>query len=289
MIATERKPISDLLLEEVKGTDFDEEAMARIVNSVERYDAPFLDRVDVPTIVSVSRWGSVSLVSYYRFLTDPWSAKNYFTSTGQGDNRFFLVQPGLESDAVELVSGEDAGRVMYEHAKKAGFPPIPSFNPNVTGYMITFDELRGSVPEHMREAFEHRMLDETTMTWVQPHVNKLREWHARECDTIIDMLRLQKKRMEVKDADDPEHSEWVDVPVTKIGFGFGRFESVPDGARQSTAFFSVNDNSPDFKPDVKFNWHLQDTARWMYAGALAINFYESETDPEKRISISSNH
>lgn len=282
----EQKTISDLFLEVVRGTDaFDGEALERIERSVNEYDRPHLDRLDVMTVLSVSKWGSISMASYYRFLSDPWSAKSWFVSQ---KDYFFLVLPGVGLDKVEPITAEAAGLTLYTEAKKTGFLKIPEFNV-ISGYMVSFNELRGSIPEHMREAFEKREWDETTASWKQPNVEKLREWYDREKDTILGYLRLRDKRVQVKDKDSPEHSEWVTVPVTKIGFGFNRFEQVSEGARQSTAFFSVSDNSPEFKPEVSYNWFLQDTSRWLYAGAIAINYSKNEETGEERIDISAHH
>ncbi len=278
--------IADQFLDAVKHSGLEPETYKRVKESVDTYDREHIDRIDVPTIIQSTKWGSMSTMSYYRFVNDPWSALSFFTQVP--NSVWFLVNPGMEVSTVDVVSAEDAGRIMYEHAKKAGFPRIKDFN-NAHGFMVSFEELRGSIPEHMREAFEYRYCDEYTGTWKQPHVEKLREWYERERDTIIGMLRCTDKRVQLKDADNEEHTEWVTVPVTKLGFGFGRFEQVSENATQSTAFFNVSDNSPEFKPDVKWNWHLQDTARWLYAGAIAISYHADMKDPQSRISITSHH
>jgi len=283
------KGIADMFLDAVhECTVFDEEARERITQSVNEYDRPSMDSMSVLTVIVVTKWGSITSSSYYRFINDPWSALSYFTGINNQGNVFFIVKPGIELTTVDTVSGDMAGIMLHDEAKKAGFQPIPDFN-NADGFMVSFDELRGSIPEHMREAFEYRVYDEHTGNTIQPHVLKLQDWYNRERDTILGYLRLRSKRVQLKDADNEDHKEWVDVPVTKLGFGFGRFDRVSDQARQSTAFFNVNDNSPEFKPDVSWNWHLQDTSRWLYAGAIAINYDPDMKDPQSRISISAHH
>lgn len=275
--------ISEQLIEALSASELSQEARSKVRQDIENYDRPYYDGIRVPTVLSVSSYGNVNMTSMTRFLNDPWSAKEAFKGNGKGYLYYVVAHGGLTP-----VLEEEACIALYSTAKDAGMPVIPDFN-NVSGFMVSFEELRGSIPEHMREAFEYKHFDENTCEWIQPHVVKLREWYEHERDTILGYLRCDKKRVQLKDKDDSEHSEWVDVPVTKIGFGFNRFEQVSENARQSTAFFSVNDNSPNFTPEVTFNWHLQDTSRWLYAGAIAINYYSDAEEPMKKISISTHH
>lgn len=290
------KTISDLFLEEVKlSKEFDEEAMGRIVSSLDEYDRPYLDRITGTTIISVSKWGSISTIDFGRFINDPWSAKNALKGNGTG-YVYFLAQDGGAGIVITQVDEERGGKALYESAKAAGFPAIPVFN-NVTGYMVSFDELRGSIPEFMREAFEARVWDETTATHKQPHVDELRAWYDRERDTILGYLRNDMKRVKVTNTD-TEAEEWVDVPIKAVSFGFNRFEQPfraeefmtekPERA-QSIANFSVSDNTPGFNPPVSYNWHCQDTSRWMYAGVIAINYTCNKETGEETISISTHH
>ena len=280
------KTISTLFLDAVKEC-VDEETLTRIVESVERYDRPYIDAVQSPTVLSVSNYGSISLTGPGRFLIDPWSAKNFYKGDGC---QYFLI----DSSGITHVDAETAGKALYDVAKAEGFPETPRFN-DVMGYVVSFEELRGSVPEFMREALEAKTRNERTDEWEHKAHNELLGWYRCEVDQLLKYMRTHTKRVEVKDKDNPEHSEWVDVPVSKLSVCFNRFDScnmaTPDAKptrAQVTAFFSVSDQSPEFKPDVNFNWHLQDTSRWLYAGAIAID-YSCDAEGKETISISSNH
>jgi len=104
--------------------------------------------------------------------------------------------------------------------------------------------------------------------------------------TILSFFRCNINNVKVKD--DEGNEKYVPKPVTALSIGFGRFDQVRDGASQTTAFFHVSDASPDFEPDVQWNWHLQDTSRWLYAGAIAINYYKNEGE-EAKVETSSHH
>jgi hypothetical protein len=272
--------ISDLFLERVKGL-FDAEAQERIEKSVEDYDRPYLDAIETgPTIITVSKWGSVSTRSYGWYVNDPWLAKGFHKGNGPG-YEYFLVTDGT----VTHVSPEEAGEALYEAAKAKGKQAIPSLN-HVSGYIVSFEELVGSIPEHMRDAFEARMYDENTGSWAYPAKECLARVYQQEVEQLLKYMRVHETRMQVKDRDDETHEEWIDRPISAISVGFNRFDT---GQTQATAFFSVSDMSPEFKPDVKFNWHVQDTSRWLYAGAIAINYTKNEETGEERIDISSHH
>jgi hypothetical protein len=287
MNSTDTKPISELFLDVVK-TCLDEETFIKVTKSLEEYDRPFFDKAESGTVITVSKWGSTSLTSFRRFVQDPWSAKHAFKGQGAGYFYFEVLTDDSDITHVMKSDADEAGIMLYRMAKAASRGIIPEFN-NVHGYMVSFDELRGSIPEHMRDVFETKVFDETTGTWKQPNVVKLREWYDRERDTILAYLRTTEVRVQIGDRDDPTRKEWVPRKVSKIGFCFNRFDYVADGARQSTAFFSVSDDSPEFAPDVSYNWFLQDTARWMYAGALAINYSRNDETGEETIDISSHH
>jgi len=294
--ATTNKSISDMFLELVKGIEtFDGEAQERILKSVEEYDRPYIDRASSPSVLSVSKWGSISITSFGRFVSDPWNAKNAFKGNGTGYEYFIILSDGEESKVFHADETK-AGLTLYGAAKAAGFPAIPVVN-NVTGYMVSFDELRGSIPEFMREAFEKRVFDETVGQFKQPHVDELRAWYDRERDTILGYLRSDMKRVKITNKD-TEEEEWVDVPIKAVSFGFNRFDQPfraeefmtdkPERA-QATANFSVSDNTPGFNPPVSYNWHCQDTSRWIYAGCIAINYTCNKETGEESISISTHH
>jgi hypothetical protein len=276
-----------MFLEAIKALELSDEAKAKVVEDMEEYGRPYFDKAESGTVIAVSSYGSTSMTSYKRFVHDPWLAKHAFKGN-VGYSYFEILKDAEEVTHVMVSDENEAGMMLYRMAKAASTPTVPEFN-NVSGFMVSFDELRGSVPEHMRDALETRVFDENTGEWKQPNVVKLREWYDRERDTILGYLRTSMVRVQLVDNDDGEHKEWVDRPVSKLSFGFNRFERVSDGARQSTAFFSVSDNSPEFVPDVAWNWNLQDTSRWIYAGALAINYSRNEETGEEKIDISSHH
>lgn len=280
------KTISEKLIDAVKTTGlYNDAAMARLEKDIETYDRPYYDGITSgPVILSVSSHGSVTMTSFGRFLNDPWSTRKAFKGIGKDHNPFMVSSEGNVTHETE----ETACEALYNACKAIGFPRLPDVN-IVSGYMVTFDELRGSIPEHMREVFETRIFDENTASWRMPNMEKLREIHAYEVERILSYLKVHEVRVQVKDKDDETHEEWVTRPVSKIGFGFNRFENVPEGSRQSTAFFFVSDQSPEFKPAVTWNWTLQDTSRWMYAGAIAINYEKNAETGEETVSVSSNH
>ncbi len=175
---------------------------------------------------------------------------------------------------------------LYEHAKALGFGKIPKFN-NVEGYIIGFDELVGSIPEHMRKIMEEKEFDEVIGWWRKPNLDKLHEWYLQEVTQLLRYMRYDTKRVPLKDPE-TEETTWIDVPITRLSVRFNRFEQVGPSNTQTTAFFSVSDISPDFKPEARCNLHLQDTSRWLYAGAIALTYSKDENGKET-ISISSHH
>lgn len=282
MNATTVDTPADLFLEIVgKAEELSYPCKMKVSTDMEKYDRPYFERIDSPIVVSLSSYGSTSLVSPARFRNDPYLAKSWAKSMGDG-YFFFVWQDG----AWLMASAEETSAYLYKHAKDMHFADIAPFN-NASGYLISFEELVGSIPEHMREAVEQKVFNEHTGQMEQPVKARLREIYEQERDTIIRYLRADMSRVQVHDKDNPEHSEWVDRPISRIGFQFNRFEQVPDGSRQTTAFFSVSDMSPDFKPDVAWNWHLQDTSRWMYAGAIALDY--SRSDGIEIVRVSGHH
>jgi hypothetical protein len=244
-----------------------EEAKNRVVESTEAYDRPFMEKIDYPVVFVVSDCGgSVSWARAEYFRDDLWRAKRWGSDYGSM-YRFFTY----DLETVQSVSAETAGMFLYEEARKLDTLDIPNLNA-VSGYIVSFDELLGSVPEHMRGGLE---------------VHELRDRYNAEIDSLLHYMRTDIKRVKFVDPDTQEE-QWVEVPVTELRVCFNRFEKVSDEATQSTAFFSVSDMSPEFEPEVKWNWHAQDTSRWLYAGALAISRFETATG-EIEVCVSSNH
>ena len=277
----------DIYKNAVNASSLSDEAKGRVLTDLETYDKKYIEEVTKPYVFAFSSYGSMSMMNAETYRNDPWQAKSFTKDNGVG-YVYFIFDGEALVEAVEA----DVNAFLYEKSKAAGFPDIPYVN-NVTGYLVSFDELRGSVPEFMREAFEEKVFDESTGLWKQPNVDQLRWYHQNEVETILRNLRHDMKRVEVKDKDNPEHSEWVDVKITKLSFGFNRFDSCNMAAKpehaQVTAFFSVSDQSPDFNPDVKFNWHCQDTSRWIYAGAISMDYTCDKETGKETIRIGSNH
>lgn len=284
--------ITDLILEKVNASpNMSEEGKVRFAKDVEEYDRKYYDAIASLTMILVEpKYGYSNMRHAGEYRTDPWSACHF--ATGNAGKLCFAVLPAPEGPnvLVDEVSLESAGAAIKGFAKAAGYPDIPRFNNNVTGFMISFSELRGSIPEHMREVMERLVWNEATMQHEAPLIKELHRWYEREVDSILGYLRSDMRRVKVSDRDNPEaEGVWHEVPITALSFGFNRFEACPDGSRQTTAFFSVSDRSPDFKPEVSYNWFCQDTSRWIYSGAIAINYSKNEETGEETVSISSHH
>lgn len=258
-------------------TSLSDEAKAKIAQDMEAYDRPYFDTIDRPLVVCVSKYGSNTLVSAARFANDPWSAKVTLKANGSG----YLYFAWVRNEAFVCVSEAEAQEFLYTEAKAIGFAEIPIFN-NVSGRMVSFEELVGSVPEHMRPSFEERIFNESTGAWEQPVKAQLKMWYEIERDNILRGLRACNKRVPVKE-EGKEETVYMDVPVTKISFYFGRFDNVGPNATQAMAYFCVNDESEAFNPPARFNLHGQEDSRVMYNGAIAISFYEGKA------SISTHH
>jgi len=280
----------DIYTNAVKASSLSDEAKERALTDLETYDRKFIEEVEKPYVFGFTSYGSMSMRNAEAFRNDPYQAKSY--TAGNGTGYVYLI---FDGEALVEAVDADVNAFLYEKSKAAGFPETPYFN-NVTGYMVSFDELRGSIPEFMRAAFEEKVFDEATGQWKQPNVEQLRWYHTNEVDTILRNLRHDMKRVKVSDKDDSDHEEWVDVKITKLSFCFNRFDScnmaAPDAKperAQVTAFFSVSDQSPEFKPEVSWNWHLQDTSRWIYAGAISMDYTCDKETGKETIRIGSNH
>jgi hypothetical protein len=287
-MTVKQSTLSDMLLDTCKRCDrFDAEALKCIKESLDQYDRPYIDGVEDLMVVSIATYGSVSLWSPASFVNDPWSAKTALSSYGAGYEHFIIVPSGVGN-----VSAEEAGEALYEHAKLLGFPQLKPFTPS-TGYMVTFEQLRGSIPEFMRQAVEARVWDDARGQHVSPVLEKLREMYNYEVERILGCLRTSKVRRQVKN--DAGEESWQEFPVTQTSFGFNRFDQPFDNREdriidraQATAFFSVNDTSPAFNPPAQWNFHLQDMSRSLYAGCIALNYTRGEDGTEK-VDVSSHH
>jgi len=259
-----------------------DEGLKRVQEDMEKFDREYFDELKGMAVIDISVYGYNHMTTPGRYAHDPWEAKRYHKQKESG-TVFFLHKDG----DFKPVSGEEASMALYDEAKSLGLPDIPKLNPAISGHLISFEALLGSVPEYMREVLEKKEYDGSTGCYNRPGVTKLRAWYDREIMTILGYLQCDMKRVRVKN--DEGEDIWLDSPVTALGIGFGRFEPRQEGSSQTTAFFHVSDNSPEFKPDVSWNWHLQDTSRWLYAGAIAINYRKDEKTGEESIDISSHH
>lgn len=256
--------IVDSFIEFCKDLDVSDECITRIQDDIEKYDRQILDSLKSPVLVTMTDYGYYSIINPAWYRDDPYTANNYNMSIGQ-----YLI--AWDTNNWKLLSLVEAREFLYTHAKNLGFSEIPNFN-NIQGYIIDFDTLIGSIPEFMRDRFE-----------ADPHAKELlRNTFQSEIRNIYRYLAMQYKNVKITNKDTLQE-EYVETPISKISVQFNRFEQVPDTCSQSTAFFSVSDISPDFQPEFKPNWYLQDTSRWLYAGAIAINIYGDKVD------ISSHH
>lgn len=276
-----RKSITDSLLAEVRAsTNHDDLEALEVI--VEDYYRSSLDELTGVYVITISPWNNVYTSSYKKYLDDPWAGKVAFR--GQTGCYYFIVD---EHGEVTFADAEAAGKALYDAAKAEAFSPIPELN-NVSGFIVSFEELRGSIPEFMREVFERKEWDVHARTDRQPNVEKLLEAYNRERDNLLSYMRCDEKRV-LRD------SMWLNEPVTKLTVCFNRFDScnmaspvAKPAHEQATAFFSVSDNSPEFKPDESYKWYGE-TSRWLYAGSIAIDYYCDKETGEERVAISTHH
>jgi hypothetical protein len=111
---------------------------------------------------------------------------------------------------------------------------------------------------------------------------KLKELYDYEVSCLMSYCRCQVKRVQVKEAN-TEVTEWIDCKVSKVGVSFERFNPIRENETQTTAFFQASDMTPDYNPEPRFNWHMQNSSRWLYSGAIALNMYDG------KLTFSSHH
>lgn len=258
------------------------EAMSVLERDMEQYDAPYYDELAEPAVADISDYGFNHLRRASSYAVDPWEAKRYHLQKSPGT---LFVMFGVDG-GFDRCTGEEASAYLYMHAKGLPTPEVPSWNPRITGVLVNFEELLGSVPEYMREVLEKKVWDETLGYYTRPGVVKLREWYDREVLTILSFLRCTEKYVPLKNEAGEAKRECA--PVTAIKVHFGRFDAREEGSRQTTAFFSVSDASPAGTFTPSYNWFLQDTSRWLYAGCIALDFYQNDGE-EAKVTISSHH
>lgn len=252
-----------------------------IIGDIEQYDRKYYDAVEGKAVIVVvhPEYGNTQIIYASRFQNDPWSALHW-----NEPGKLFFTWLCIERKWKEFTQ-EEAQEFLYIGAKDLGFSEIQEFN-EVTGYMVTFNELVGSMPEYMRNAYEADEKAKETLKW----------YYESERDTILRYLTAHERRVEVINDDGNEvinndgNKEWVTIPITKIAFQFNRFEPREKGSRQTKTFFSVSDISPNYNTKPRYNWFGQNTSRWMYAGAIVIDWFEgTEEGSPGTVRISINH
>lgn len=279
--------IYDLLMNSTELTD---EAKKCVKEDYTKYgDKALWDKIDGLRVIIVSpKYGTNHIKNPEWMRSDPWRVTKFAAENKGYISVVVLPEPDTDRFVVEIIPLDEAQTILRGYIKAAGLPPTPEFN-NIVGYLPTFDEFLGSVPEHMREVLERPFVDQDQGIYKErAGVAELREWYQREVETILGYLR-KKTRMQRVETDDPDKYKYVEVPVSKISFSMNLFDQVPDGAGQSVADFYVSDISPYFNPPPQINWHGNDYSRWMYAGGISINYYKNEETGEETCRISSNH
>ena len=253
-----------------------DEALKRVEEEMERYDKPYFDALTEPTVIDITPYGFNHMISASRYANDPWRGKKN-CSFQEPDSVFITFMDG----EFMQMEREDVSQFLYDAAKEIGKPEIRQLNSSISGFIVSYDDLVGSIPEYMREVLENQYIDG------KKGMDEVWAWYQREVMTILGYLSCNVRNVQVKD--DEGNEKWVTVSVTAVSVGFSRFEAREPGASQTVAFFSVSDMSPQFKPEVAWNWHLQETSRWLYAGAIALNYYKDEKTGEETVTISSHH
>lgn len=279
----ETKTKSQLFLDELLQSIGEGEAYDRVVKDMDTYDRPVFDKIDYPCVVSVSSYGSTSLTSASRFIRDLYLAK-VWNNDGAGNGYTYYVYSTVGTPRFTLQTLPEVQNYLYESAKiqkSIVNHVIMPFNA-IEGYIITWEDFLGTIPEAWRPQVENRVFDESKGYFVQPLKVKIKDYYDYEVTRLMECMRLHNKRMEVKE-EGTDNSEWIDVKVTKIGVSFEGFSPIREGSTQTTAFFQASDMTPDFNPEPRFNWHCQNASRWLYSGAISLDFYNGE------VTVSSHH
>jgi len=260
------KSNSEKFLDIVNETFGESEVTKQITSDIENYDRKYFDEIDTPCVAVVFRYGYTNIVKPIRFIHDPYLAKIW--NPGEPGCTLFIYQ----ANVWRLASLEEVQAFLHESVmikRSMTNLTIPQFN-NIHGYIVTWDRLLGSVPEAWRPQIEEHL---------KPQLKNLYDYEA---GILLDYCRMHSRQLEVKNECTGEVS-WVDRDITKIGVSFEGFSPIREGDTQTTAFFQVSDLSEDFKPELKCNWYLQDTSRWLYSGVIALTICDG------KVSISSHH
>lgn len=277
----ETKSKSQLFLDELLQSIGEGEAYDRVVKDMETYDRDIFNSIDRPCVVSVSSYGSTNITSASRFMHDLYQAKTW--NPGSNDYTFYVYSTeGTPRFTYQtLAEVQDYLYTSAKLQKSITNTVIMPFN-QIEGYIATWEYFLGSVPEAWRPLLEVKEWSNEKGYHIQPMKLKLKDLYDYEVSRLIDGCRCHNKRVQVKE-EGTDKSEWIDVKVTKIGVSFELFNPIRENDTQTTAFFQISDLTPDFNPEPRFNWHLQNSSRWLYSGAIALTMHDGKLD------ISSHH
>ena len=271
------KSPADLFLETTAACpDLTDAAKATIVSDMEKYDRPYFDKVEEKdVVVQVGKTdGYNNIFHAARFRNDPWSVTKW--KEFEHVNKIFFTWINEDKKWVQITFDE-AKHVLYITAHTMGFLDIPTFN-NVEGYMVSFSDLLGSIPEYMREILEKD----------KKQMDRLKDLYEYEKTSIIQALTTKKATRTIRD-ENGEFSHTEEIEITKVSFCFERFNAASEGQRQTAAYFGVYDASPERKYKPSYNWHGQEDSRVLSNGALTIDYFPATDDTEACVSVSSNH
>lgn len=277
----ESKTKSQLFLEELLQSIGEGEAYNRVVKDMEQYDGPIFDSIDQPCVVSVSSYGSTSITSAGRFINDLYLAKTWNPG---GNDYTFYVYSTEGTPRFTLQTLPEVQDYLYNSAKiLKGITNhvIMPFN-NIEGYIVTWEDFLGSIPEAWRPQIEVKEWSNEKGYHIQPMKAKLKDLYDYEVNNLISYCRCHEKRVQVKE-EGTDKTEWITVKVSKIGIAFEMFNEIREGETQTTAFFQASDMTPEFDPEPRFNWHMQNASRWLYSGAIALTMYND------KLEMSSHH
>lgn len=278
------KTISEKLIEEVNKSDLSDRAKEKIAKDIETYDRKCYDDMEgkghyIFVVNNVD--GYVFTLSANGFRNDPWRAYNTALKNIYSNPVYFAFNG---YDFFEC-NYDEARTYLYKRAIDLGMTSIPEFN-KIEGYIVSFNDLVGSIPEYMRDAFEENDSSDAYYEYNKA-MRRLETLYKQEVDILLKYMSMSSKRVRV--TDDEGNEDWIEVPISKIGIAFQRFQNVPEGSYQTTAYFQVVDNSPNFNPEPSFNWHCQEVSRVLYNGAIAISYSKNEETGEVKVDVSSHH
>lgn len=272
------KTNSELFLDLISDNVFSDKQKEAIRHDIECYDRKWFDELNRYMILSVTKSGYINCYVPSEYSFDPWKAKHAL------DKKNIFVEFNPDADYVfSIVDYEYAQANLYEGARSAYYKKNVAPLNNVVGRIVSFNELLGSIPEHMRDIIEAGVVDEKQ--WYgksYPIKDKLFEFYNYQLSNLVNYMSKTDKVVKVKDENGEE--KYVHVPITKIGVYFNRFDYY-EGSSQAQAYFAVHDESPAFNPEPHYNWHLIEDSRVISNGVIVLSLRIIDDKETVEVSI----